>query len=141
MSTPMKFTYHSKLAFPTTALLLCLLGFSGPTRAEAPQSASCPGGMAHHHSGHGSGGMETQHGAIAKQAETECSNCHGLNGIGINDKIPNLAGQESSYMCGWLAGCRIQGDKCEGHEDIAGKLSDRDIIDFAEFYAHLPTTW
>lgn len=87
----------------------------------------------------GSHDQHMMHSPIAKQAEEQCSSCHGSDGVGINDNIPNLAGQESMYMCGWLAGCRKQGDKCEGHEDLAGKFSDHEIVEFAEFYANLPS--
>ncbi|GAB1718948.1 MAG: hypothetical protein NTAFB09_06790 [Nitrosospira sp.] len=85
------------------------------------------------------GGSENKAGA--KRAKAECSSCHGTDGNGISetDDIPNLAGQEFIYLCAWLEACRKQGEKCEGHEDIAAQLSNQDIADLAMFYAHLPS--
>lgn len=113
--------------------LLCLLGFSGVSHTVR-LSGSCPGGHAMD-----TGGSENKAGA--KRAEAECSNCHGTDGNGIDasDDVPNLAGQEFIYLCAWLDACRKQGNKCEGHEDIAAQLSDQDIVDLAMFYAHLPS--
>jgi len=140
----MNFNYHALRILPIMALFY-VLGYSALAAAETPQTAACPkGGMAHQHMGHSAGNGMAQNAAgaaIQQLADAQCSSCHGVNGISINDNIPNLSGQELVYLCGWLAGCRNQGDKCEGHEDIAGKLSDQDIVNFAEFYAHLPAHW
>ena len=121
--------------------LLCLMGLSSVSFA-VPQSGSCPVG--HHHMGHSmehakmtkaSKGIKP----VEKLAEAECSNCHGIKGISTSDDVPNLAGQQPVYLCAWLDGCRTQGEKCEGHEDIAAKFTDQEIVDLADFYAHLPS--
>lgn len=146
------------------SILLCLTGLSNLSHA-VPQTGSCPmsgsmGGMSHNHQdmghdmsmghdmpmGHdmshagmdmgGGGGTDD---AIAKFADTQCSNCHGRYGISTSDGTPNLAGQKSMYMCAWLDGCRKQGDQCEGHEDIAGKWTDQQIMDLSEYYSNLPS--
>ena len=133
----------------TISTLVCILGLSGASLA-VPQSGSCPMpmGMGQQHVGHGMSQMGHASGkdmgssgtdAVAKFANTECSNCHGRYGISTSDDTPNLAGQQSMYMCAWLDGCRKQGEKCEGHEDIAGKLTDQQIIDLSEFFANLPS--
>lgn len=125
----------------TITSLVFLLGLSGESLAVS-QSGSCP--VDHHHMGHGMGytaDIDLGSKGITpgkKLADAECSSCHGTNGISVSDDIPNLAGQQSMYMCAWLDGCRKQGEKCEGHEDIAAKLRDQDIVDLSEFYAHLP---
>lgn len=121
--------------------LLCLTGFSVASFA-VPQTGSCPVG--HHHMGHGMEHAKMKKAAggvisVEKLAEAECANCHGNNGMSVSDDVPNLAGQQSVYMCAWLDGCRTQGEKCEGHEDIAAKLTDQEIVDLADFYAHLPS--
>jgi cytochrome c553 len=124
--------------------LLCFSGLSCGVFGAATQSGSCPAALGHHHMGHGMAGnaeMDMSGSEITaggKLAEAQCSNCHGRYGISISDTIPNLAGQESMYLCARMDGCRKQGAACEGHEDIAGKLSDQDIVDLSEFYAHLP---
>jgi len=140
----MKFTAPIK-PFPlTNIVLLSFLLWASVGHAQAtdiPHSGSCP---AHQHMGHGSqpsvgDNHDTHHSPIAQFADSQCSSCHGTKGISINDNIPNLADQNSLYLCGWLVGCRQQGEQCEGHEDIASKLTDQSIIELAEFYAHLPS--
>lgn len=145
MQLLMKFINKNKLIL-ISSILLCLSLAPVISQAEPAQSLACPVSSGHHHLGHQhsdhmshSGGMAANN-RITQLAEGQCSSCHGTNGTGVSDNIPNLAGQESLYMCGWLAGCRQQGDKCEGHEDIAGKLSDQDIVDLAEYYAQLPSS-
>ncbi|MGD0961236.1 MAG: hypothetical protein ABSB19_15625 [Methylomonas sp.] len=125
--------------------MLCLFGFSGLSPAEPAHSGACPADAGHNmmhgsdsgaHAGH-KGDADSD---IRKQADEQCSGCHGADGVGVSGKIPNLAGQDSMYLCGWLAGCREQGDKCEGHEDLAGQWTNGEIFDFAGFYAHLPSS-
>ncbi len=133
-------SYNLKMKFILTAAsLICLLGLSGISQAEPAQSGSCPTG--HQHMGHGltGGGENQQDDAMKNLADAECSSCHGSDGISVSDNIPNLAGQEAMYMCAWLVGCRKQGDKCEGHEDIAAKFNDHEIVNLSVFYAHLPS--
>jgi len=128
--------------------LLCLLGFSSAPQA-VQLTGSCPTSTGHHHMGHDMGHstkMDMGRGtntAVEKLADAQCSSCHGTdgNGISASDDVPNLAGQESVYLCAWLDVCRKQGKKCESHEDIAAQLTDQNIVDLAEFYAHSPSKW
>jgi cytochrome c553 len=147
MAYMMKFNAKTKF-FVLVAASLCNAGVSVALHAEPPQSASCPSRTFDQHlmeqpsSGFGTNANAEntmKHGDIAQFAEAQCSNCHGLNGVSINDKIPNLAGQRPMYLCRWLAGCREQGDKCEDHEDIAATLTDQQILDLSKFYANLPS--
>jgi cytochrome c553 len=130
--------YNSKTkSILMASTLLCLLGFSGVSQAVR-LSGSCPTSHTMDMSG-----MTMSNGikAGAKYAEDECSSCHGTDGNGVSesDDVPYLAGQDFMYLCAWLDVCRKQGKKCEGHEDIAAKLSDHDIVGLAMFYAHLPS--
>ena len=127
-------------AFLMGSTLICLMGVSSMAFA-VPQSGSCPAGHLHrgydrtHYAeiGKKATGIQT----VENLADDECSNCHGLKGISVSDDVPNLAGQQFMYLCKWLDGCRTQGEKCEGHEDIAAKLTDQEIVDLSEFYARL----
>ncbi len=126
-------------SFFAATILLLFLSLSGVSLA-VPQSGSCPVG--HLHAGHdmsqsAESKKDSGNQTVEKLAEAECSNCHGLKGISVSDDVPNLAGQQFMYLCAWLDGCRTQGEKCEGHEDIAAKLTDQEIVDLSEFYAHL----
>lgn len=133
--------YNLKTTFFFTTTILLLLPSLSSVSYAAPQLGSCPAG--HLHGGHD----RTQYAEMGKKAsgiqtvenlaDDECSNCHGLKGVSVSDDVPNLAGQQFMYLCAWLDGCRTQGEKCEGHEDIAAKLSDQEIVDLSEFYARL----
>ena len=135
----MKYNSKTKIVL-TAATLLSLLGLSSLSRA-ADSSASCPAAH-HHHKGHvmGYGEMDIGSSGIGpgeKIAEAVCSACHGKNGISISDDIPNLAGQESVYLCESLDAYRIKARRSQIMNEVAGKLSDQDIIDLSEYYAHL----
>jgi cytochrome c553 len=125
-------------SFLVTTTLLCLFGFSSGSHAVR-LSGSCPMGHTMNMAGMDMRGSENK--ASEKLAEAECSSCHGTDGNGIraSDDVPYLAGQEFMYLCAWLEACRKQGEKCESHEDIAGQLSDHDIVGLAMFYTHLPS--
>lgn len=128
--------------------LLCLLGFSGLSHS-VELSGSCPMEMDMGNmdmSGMDMAGMDmggSQNKAVVKLADDQCSSCHGRDGNGISksDDVPNVAGQDPMYLCAWLDVCRKQGKKCESHEDIAAQLTDQNIVDLAEFYAHSPSKW
>ena len=109
------------------------------------QGGDCP--MSHAHMAHGMDmDMSTTDMSNMKMppsdgeslAVAECVSCHGKHGMSRADDVPNLAGQTAMYLCSWLAGCRAEGAKCESHEDIAAKLTDQNIMDLTEFFAHMP---
>lgn len=122
-----------------TASLLYSLSLSGILAAEPAHSALCPTEVGHIHSDTTNKNSSSTNTEFEKRADAECSSCHGANGIAVSGNIPNLAGQECAYMCGWLAGCREQGDKCEGHEDLATKWTDQDLAGFSTYYSRLPS--
>ncbi|MEN9681976.1 MAG: hypothetical protein RLZZ627_1869 [Pseudomonadota bacterium] len=109
-------------------------------------TGTCPknvmGGMhmGMNHSGHDMAGMNMDmNSPSAKLADAECVNCHGTHGISHSKDVPNLAGQNQLYLCEWLTACRSEGGKCESHEDVAGKLTEDDILGLSAFYASMPT--
>lgn len=130
----MKYNSKTQLILMVSTLV-CLLGFSSASQAVR-FSGSCP-------IGHDMEDMSGKKHIVSKGlAEKECSSCHGADGNGVNasNDVPNLAGQDFMYMCAWLDECRKQGKKCEGHEDIAAKFSNQDIVGLAMFYSHLPSS-
>jgi cytochrome c553 len=132
--------YNSKIKLILmVSTLLCLLGVSGVSQAVR-LTGSCPTG--HDMADMKGMDMSKQTQAFTKQADAQCSSCHGAdgNGVSASNDVPNLAGQDFMYMCAWLDECRKQGKKCDGHEDIAAKFSDQDIVGLAMFYSHLPSS-
>jgi cytochrome c553 len=76
---------------------------------------------------------------VAKLAEAECVNCHGVHGISHSKDVPNLAGQNALYLCEWLVACQEEGGQCESHEDIAGKLKEEDVLGLSNYFASMPS--
>lgn len=136
-----------KMTSPRLGLCLSLgiLLISCPLGVQAIKATgSCPkeltGGihMGMNHSGHGESQAQDL-GAAGRLSDAECVNCHGVHGISRASDVPNLAGQNGLYLCEWLEGCRSEGKQCESHEDIAGKLTDEDILGLSALYASMPT--
>lgn len=72
-----------------------------------------------------------------KLADDECANCHGVHGLSHSKDVPHLAGQNALYLCEWLTGCHKEGKSCESHEDVAEKLTEKDILGLSRFYASM----
>ncbi|MEY2701222.1 MAG: hypothetical protein RIQ52_1977 [Pseudomonadota bacterium] len=135
-------TYH-RVTTITGGLFFMMCMLASPVMAiEA--TVQCP--LSHSHMGHGMNmgsddmdmsGMHMKPGRINQLVEAECANCHGAHGMSHGRDVPNLAGQNAMYLCGWLAACRAEGKRCESHGDIATSLSDQDIADLSEYYAHM----
>lgn len=151
--------HKSQLTFTFRAIGLAgILGFSGLAMA-ADKTASCP--VDHRHMGHGDASNEIDSGSKAfanakRIADKDCSDCHGKNGVTKFEDIPDLAGQEPLYLCKSMEAYRIKARVVEAKKDLAGKLgksddyyyvpsmnevadklSDQDIVDLSEYYAHL----
>jgi cytochrome c553 len=62
----------------------------------------------------------------------DCGGCHGLRGISHDPMIPNLAGQEPTYLVNAIKAYR---DKERSHEEMVADISDEAIEDIAAFYA------
>ena len=65
----------------------------------------------------------------------ECGACHGLRGVSHDPMIPNLAGQEPSYLVNAVKAYR---DKERSHEEMVADISDEQIEDIAAFYSVQP---
>jgi cytochrome c553 len=69
-----------------------------------------------------------------------CSVCHGVNGIGTNPDVPNLAGESVNYLEKQLKAYRSGERQHEQMSIIAKDLSDDDIRNVAEWYQALKVT-
>jgi cytochrome c553 len=76
-----------------------------------------------------------------KQKATQmCAVCHGVNGIGVNPDVPNLAGESSLYLEKQLNAFRSGERKHEQMTIIAQGLKDEDVADLVAWYSHLKVT-
>ena len=73
-----------------------------------------------------------------KIAEKSCVGCHGLDGKGANDDIPNLAAQVEPYLVAAIHAYKEGKRHHAALKDMATKLSDADARNIAAFYASLP---
>jgi cytochrome c553 len=67
-----------------------------------------------------------------------CVPCHGMDGIGRDAEIPNLAGQNETYLLHQLRAFR-QGRRI--HKEMlymSRKMSDEDMQALAAYFARLP---
>ena len=62
----------------------------------------------------------------------DCGGCHGLRGVSHDPMIPNLAGQEPTYLVNAIKAYR---DNRRSHEEMVADISDEAIQDIAAFYA------
>lgn len=76
-------------------------------------------------------------GAGQKVAQSTCPACHGLNGIGITDQYPNLAGQKAPYLEAQLKAFRDGTRSNPIMEPMAKSLSDMDIVNISAYYSKL----
>lgn len=61
-----------------------------------------------------------------------CGDCHGAQGISEDPLIPNLAGQEPTYLVNAIKSYR---DRQRQHEDMVVESSDGEIEDIAAYYS------
>jgi cytochrome c553 len=62
----------------------------------------------------------------------DCGSCHGSRGVSHDPLVPNLAGQEPTYLVNAIKAYR---DHERSHEDMVTDISDEQIEDIAAFYA------
>jgi cytochrome c553 len=62
----------------------------------------------------------------------QCGSCHGASGVSPDPMVPNLAGQEPTYLVNAIKAYR---DHERSHEDMVTDKSDGDIESIAAFYA------
>lgn len=66
-----------------------------------------------------------------------CQSCHGLDGQGINETYPKLAGQYADYMMQALHDYKSGARKNPIMSGFAAGLSDEDIANVATYYSTL----
>lgn len=69
-----------------------------------------------------------------------CIECHGMNGIGVEAKFPNLAGQKEMYLFAQLRAFRERKRRSPVMNLMARPLSDADMANLAAYYSSLPCT-
>ena len=71
-------------------------------------------------------------------AQQSCVGCHGLDGKGATDDIPNLAAQVQDYLVAAIHAYKDGKREHAALQDMASKLSDADTLNIAAYYANLP---
>jgi cytochrome c553 len=61
-----------------------------------------------------------------------CGSCHGARGVGQDPMVPNLAGQEPTYLVNAIKAYR---SKERSHDDMVADKSDEEIDSIAAFYS------
>jgi len=74
-------------------------------------------------------------GADPGAAPSLCVNCHGANGIALNEDAPNLANETNIYLATQLKAFRNGRRKHEIMSDIAADLTDDEIRAYADWYS------
>ena len=78
--------------------------------------------------------------AAGRKKAQMCAVCHGLDGIGKNPEVPNLAGESPFYLTRQLEAFRSGARQHEQMSIIAQGLSEEDIGDLAAWYSSLKVT-
>ncbi|MCG6968640.1 MAG: cytochrome c4 [Gammaproteobacteria bacterium] len=71
-------------------------------------------------------------------AQSSCTGCHGMDGKGANDNIPNLAAQYAKYLVDSLNAYKEDKRIHAALKDMASGMSDAQIQNVANYYASLP---
>lgn len=74
-------------------------------------------------------------GVSESDAPAECSACHGVQGIGQTDGVPNLAGESAIYIDTQLKAFRLGKRHHDVMSVIAASMSDEDMRRVADWYA------
>lgn len=74
-------------------------------------------------------------GADPDAAPSLCVNCHGANGIAVNEDAPNLAAETNVYLATQLKAFRTGKRQHEIMSGIAADLTDDEIAAYADWYA------
>ncbi len=72
-----------------------------------------------------------------KKVEQVCKSCHGMDGLGINDTYPKLAGQFADYIAKALTDYKSGDRKNPIMSGFAASLSEKDIENVAAYYSRL----
>ena len=71
-------------------------------------------------------------------ATTACASCHGVDGIGVEDGVPNLAGQRTVYLYRVLQGYQDRTRRNDSMNHAVGFLNEEALLAVATYYASLP---
>jgi cytochrome c553 len=74
----------------------------------------------------------------APTVATVCAPCHGLDGVGHDVEIPNIAGQHSIYLRKQLLAFKNGQRKHPEMRYMARKLTDRELDELVVYYSTLP---
>ena len=66
-----------------------------------------------------------------------CAACHGKNGIGTQDKYPNLAGQKKGYLVSSMKAYKDGTRNNAEMKPMAATLSPKDIEELATYFSGL----
>lgn len=72
------------------------------------------------------------------KASLVCAACHGVNGVSVSERIPNLAGQRARYLMDQLEAFKGGSRKSDIMNAIAPQLSAEDIANVAAHFAAQP---
>lgn len=74
-----------------------------------------------------------------KELATEvCAACHGVNGVSVDDRWPNLAGQHAKYIDAQLKAFKAGKRKDELMNAVAAQLGEAEIANLAAYFESLP---
>jgi cytochrome c553 len=74
------------------------------------------------------------------KVQAVCTVCHGVDGIGKNPDVPNLAGESAQYIQKQLKAFRSGARQHDQMSIIAKDLSDKDIANVADWFSSLKVT-
>src|SRR5262245_33915224 len=74
------------------------------------------------------------------KVQTVCAVCHGVDGIGKNPDVPNLAGESPQYIQKQLKAFRSGARQHDQMSIIAKDLTDSDIANVADWFGSLKVT-
>ncbi|GFO72048.1 hypothetical protein BJAS_P1960 [Bathymodiolus japonicus methanotrophic gill symbiont] len=66
---------------------------------------------------------------------TQCTACHGNDGMSASEQFPNIAGQKESYLAAQLTKYKVGERTDPTMSAIVGPLNEQNILDLAAFYA------
>ncbi len=75
-----------------------------------------------------------------KRKAVVCMPCHGLDGVGRNPTVPNIAGESELYLIKQLRAFRSGERRHEQMSIVAKSLSDADMANLAAWYAAIRFT-
>ena len=70
-----------------------------------------------------------------KNRASTCFSCHGVDGVSLNPKYPNLAGQNAEYLIKQLNAFRSGGRTDPVMSPMASSMSDADVENVSAFFA------